>query len=55
MCAYVTCLRAKLITGNRCGLTLRRITVEKMTPNDFKPNVKLKNKDLQKFGSEDVV
>ncbi|MGD0330119.1 MAG: hypothetical protein ABSB40_06680 [Nitrososphaeria archaeon] len=54
-CAYATCLRAKLIEGNICGLTLRRITVEKTTPNDFKPNVKLKNKDLQKFGSEDVV
>jgi hypothetical protein len=55
MCAYVTCLRGKLIAENKCGLTLRRITVEKTTPNDFKPNVKLKNRDLQKFGSEDVV
>jgi len=55
ICAYVTCLRGKLIAGNKCGLTLRRITVEKTSPNDFKLDVKLKSRDLKKFGGEDVV
>jgi len=54
-CAYVTCLRGKLIAGNKCGLTVRRITIEKTSPNDFKLNVKIRNKDLKKFGDEDLV
>jgi len=54
-CAYVTCLRGKLIAGNKCGLTIRRITVENTTPNDYKLNIKLKNKYIKKIGDEDLV
>jgi hypothetical protein len=54
-CVYADCLKNKLLPGNRCGLVIRRVTVEKLTPDDFKLDVKLKPKLLKKLGVDDVV
>ncbi|MEM2505556.1 MAG: hypothetical protein QW738_04675 [Nitrososphaeria archaeon] len=54
-CAYVTCLRGKLISGNKCGLTVKRLTSETTSPNDFKLNIKLRSKDIKRFGGDDLV
>ncbi len=34
-CAYVQCLRNKLLTGNLCGLTIKRVTEDKTGIDDF--------------------
>lgn len=38
--------------NNRCGLMVRRITVDKLTPEDFKLDVKLKGKISRRLGDE---
>ena len=54
VCAYVTCMRGKLLANNKCGLTIKRVTVENTTPNDFKVDIKLRHRDLRKFGDDDL-
>lgn len=43
-CAYAFCVRGKMLAGNRCGLTIRRLTVETERPDDFKIDSKLKGR-----------
>ena len=54
-CSYAYCARGKLLPGNRCGLAVRRITSDKITPEDFKLDIKLKGKLAKKLGDEDIV
>ena len=54
-CSYAYCARGKLLPENRCGLVVRRITRDKITPEDFKLDIKLKGRLAKKLGEEDII
>ncbi|MFQ6135305.1 MAG: hypothetical protein ACE5KU_05780, partial [Nitrososphaerales archaeon] len=43
-CSYALCVRGKMLVGNRCGLTVRRVTAETKRPDDFELDKKLKSR-----------
>jgi len=52
----VQCIRGKLISGNKCGLTVKRLTVDSLRPDDFKVEIKLKGKLAKRLGEDrDIV
>ncbi|MGQ9470009.1 MAG: hypothetical protein ACUVTD_09390 [Nitrososphaerales archaeon] len=56
LCAYVQCIRGKLISGNMCGLKVKRLTVDKLRPEDFSVEIKLKGKLAKRLGDDrDIV
>jgi len=56
LCAYVQCIRGKLVSGNVCGLTVKRLTVDRLRPEDFRLEIKLKGKLAKRLGEDrDIV
>ena len=50
------CIRGKLVSGNMCGLMVKRLTVDKLRPEDFKVEIKLKGKLAKRLGEDrDIV
>ena len=43
-CSFAICVRGKMMSGNRCGFTVRRLTVEPAKPEEIKLDPKLKGK-----------
>ncbi|MEE9586043.1 MAG: hypothetical protein V3W09_04000 [Nitrososphaerales archaeon] len=43
-CSYALCVRGKMLLGNQCGLTIRRVTVETKRPSDLELDGKLKSR-----------
>ncbi|MCS7116562.1 MAG: hypothetical protein RMJ31_04810 [Nitrososphaerota archaeon] len=55
-CSYALCIRAKMLPQNRCGLVVKRVTTDKVRPEDFKLDIKIPGKLAQRIGSdEDLV
>ncbi|MCP8323244.1 MAG: hypothetical protein L6N96_03605 [Candidatus Methylarchaceae archaeon HK02M2] len=55
-CAYIQCIRGKLISGNMCGLTVKRLTVDRLRPEDFDIDIELKGKLAKRLGRDkDIV
>lgn len=54
-CAYASCMRNKLLSGNKCGLVIKRITKDVVRPEDFKVNVKLRGKLANILDDDDLV
>jgi len=44
-----------LLPENRCGLVVKRITRDVISPEDFKVNVKLKGKAAKRLDDDDIV
>jgi hypothetical protein len=44
-----------LLPENRCGLVVKRITRDVISPEDFKVNVKLKGKAAKRLDDDDLV
>jgi len=52
----VQCIRGKLVSGNMCGLMVKRLTVDKLRPEDFGVEIKLKGKLAKRLGEDrDIV
>jgi len=43
-CSFALCIRGKMVSGNRCGLTVRRVTVDIKRPEDLELDLKIKGK-----------
>ncbi|MBI2937266.1 MAG: hypothetical protein HYY22_03585 [Thaumarchaeota archaeon] len=43
-CSYALCIRGKMLAGNRCGLTVKRVTADSVRPDEFDLDKKLKVK-----------
>lgn len=55
-CTYAQCLRGKMMTDNRCGLVVRRVTTDTIKPDDFKLDFKISRKLTRRLGrDEDIV
>ena len=54
-CSYALCIRSKLLPGNRCGLVVRRITVDKVKLKDFELNLKIPGKLAQRIGNKEEI
>ncbi|NWG08777.1 MAG: hypothetical protein HXX80_00420 [Nitrososphaerales archaeon] len=52
LCAFVQCIRNKLVSGNMCGLAVKRVTVDKLRPEDFGIEIKLKGKLARRLGED---
>jgi len=56
ICAFIGCVRGKLIEGNRCALTIKKIKISGVSLRDLELNLKLKGRDVKKLGDpKDVV
>ncbi len=54
-CAYSSCMRNKLLPENRCGLSVKRITRDVISPEDFKVDIKLKGRAANLIDEDDLV
>ncbi len=43
-CSYALCIRGKMLVGNRCGLTVKRMTTETKQPDNFELDAKIKSR-----------
>lgn len=53
-CTYSICARNRMLSSNRCGLTVRRVTTDSSHPDDYKINIKLKGR-LAKHLDDDII
>ncbi len=54
-CAYASCIRNKLLSGNKCGLIVKRLTKDVIKPDDFKVNIKLKGKLANRLDEDEII
>ena len=54
-CAYASCIRNKLLPENKCGLVVKRITRDTISPDDFKVDLRLKGKAAKRLDDDDIV
>jgi len=44
-----------LVSGNMCGLMVKRVTVDRLKPEDFDIEIKLKGKLAKRLGRDDDI
>ena len=55
-CNYALCLQKRLVTGEVCGLTVRRKTREEIDPEGVPVvNVRVKGKLLRRFREDELI
>ncbi len=52
-CSYALCVRGKMLAGNKCGLIIRRATLETKRPDDLDLNTKLKSRLTKRIKNVD--
>ena len=53
-CAYVLCVKRRLLPGGVCGETVKRITTERKPEEVVGPPVKVRGKTLRRLGDKEI-